>query len=399
MQELTLGVMANSRKENEHRLPIHPAHFERIAPELRARIYLERGYGGRFGVSDDQLGRLVAGLRSREELIQTCDVILLPKPLAADLRDLRDGQILWGWPHCVQDSELTQAAIDSRLTLIAWEAMNHWTHDGYFNLHVFHKNNELAGYSSVFHALALAGSTGTYGRRLRAAVIGFGATARGAVTALNAHGVHDIDILTNRGVTAVSAPIHSARIVHFEHDDADVRRSTVVVDSEPMPLAGFLATHDIIVNCVLQDTAAPLTFLVEEDIAALRPGTLVVDVSCDEGMGFSWARPTSFDEPSFEVGGKLRYYGVDHSPSYLWNSATWEISEALLPFLPTVLAGPPAWQANQTIRRAIEIRDGVIQNERIIAFQCRKPEYPHLLTSPTDADRAQERSTLPTVSA
>jgi alanine dehydrogenase len=158
----------------------------------------------------------------------------------------------------VQDSELTQAAIDSRLTLIAWEAMNHWTHDGYFNLHVFHKNNELAGYSSVLHALALVGSTGTYGRRLRAAVIGFGATARGAVTALNAHGIHDIDILTNRGVTAASAPIHSARIVHFEHNDADVRRSTVVVDSQPMPLAGFLATHDVIVNCVLQDTAAPV---------------------------------------------------------------------------------------------------------------------------------------------
>jgi alanine dehydrogenase len=399
MQELTLGVMANSRKENEHRLPIHPSHFERIAPELRARIYLELGYGARFGVSDDQLGRLVAGLRSREELIQTCDVILLPKPLAMDLRELRDGQILWGWPHCVQDSELTQAAIDSRLTLIAWEAMNHWTNDGYFNLHVFHKNNELAGYSSVLHALTLVGSTGDYGRRLRAAVIGFGATARGAVTALKAHGVHDIDVLTNRGVTAVSAPIHSARIVHFDHDDADIRRSTVVVDSGRVPLADFLATHDIIVNCVLQDTAAPLTFLVDEDLPALRPGTLIVDVSCDEGMGFSWARPTTFDEPSFEVGGNVRYYGVDHSPSYLWNSATWEISEALLPFLPTVMAGPAAWDVNETIRRAIEVRDGVIQNEHILAFQHREPEYPHVLEPRTAHAPDRERSSLLTTGA
>jgi alanine dehydrogenase len=37
-------------------------------------------------------------------------------------------------------------------------------------------------------------------------------------------------------------------------------------------------------------------------------------------MGFSWARPTSFDEPMFEVGDGVAYYGVDHSPSYLWNS-------------------------------------------------------------------------------
>ena len=75
-------------------------------------------------------------------------------------------------------------AIDRRLTLIAWEAMHHWTHEGDFSLHVFHKNNELAGYCSVLHALELIGTTGAYGQRLRAAVISFGATARGAVIAL-----------------------------------------------------------------------------------------------------------------------------------------------------------------------------------------------------------------------
>ena len=61
--------------------------------------------------------------------------------------------------------------------------MNLWRTDGSFKLHVFHKNNEMAGYCSVLHALQIIGSTGMYGRRLRAAVIGFGATARGAVTA------------------------------------------------------------------------------------------------------------------------------------------------------------------------------------------------------------------------
>ncbi len=63
----------------------------------------------------------------------------------------------------------------------------------------------------------------------------------------------------------------------------------------------------------------------------------------------------------FEVGDHVRHYGVDHSPSYLWNAATWENSEALLPFLPAVLGGTPAWDGDETIRRAIEIRDGVVQ--------------------------------------
>jgi alanine dehydrogenase len=369
--------MSRSRKENERRLPIHPLHFERIEADLRGHIYLERGYGERFGVPDAQLAPWVAGLRSREQLIEDCDVIVLPKPLAEDLAELRVGQVLWGWVHSVQDEKLTQVAIDRRLTLIAFEAMNHWTADGSFSLHVFHKNNELAGYSSVLHALEIIGSTGDYGRRLRAAVIGFGATARGAVTALNAHGVHDVDVLTNRGVTAVASPIHSARVVHFVHDDADPRRSHALSDDGPVPLAGFLAEHDIIVNCVLQDPNMPLMFLMEDDLPALAPGSLIVDVSCDEAMGFSWARPTSFSEPTFVVGDNIHYYGVDHSPSYLWNSATWENSEALLPYLQAVLTGAGAWDADETIRRAIEIRNGIIQNPDILSFQDRSPDYPH----------------------
>jgi alanine dehydrogenase len=77
------------------------------------------------------------------------------------------------------------------------------------------------------------------------------------------------------------------------------------------------------------------------------------------------------------VGDNVHYYAVDHSPSLLWNSATWEISEALLPQLRPVLAGPRAWDADPTIRRALEIRDGVICNPAILAFQHRAPQYPH----------------------
>ena len=176
MDGLTLGIVATSGKEQEHRLPIHPWHVERIDPELREFVFLECGYGERFGVPDEQLAPHVAGLRSRAELLAACEVILLPKPQPEDFAEPREGQILWGWPHCVQDEKITQLAVDRRLTLIAFEAMNHWTTDGGFSLHVFHKNNELAGYCSVLHALQLIGSTGDYGRRLRAAVIGFGAT-------------------------------------------------------------------------------------------------------------------------------------------------------------------------------------------------------------------------------
>ena len=55
LNHLTIGVLASSRKPDERRLPIHPLHLERIAPELRQQLILEKGYGERFGVSDAHL--------------------------------------------------------------------------------------------------------------------------------------------------------------------------------------------------------------------------------------------------------------------------------------------------------------------------------------------------------
>lgn len=374
MTPLKLGIFGTSHKENEFRLPIHPEHVDNIDEELRASIYLEEGYGSHFGVDPEELASRVAGARTQTQLFDECDVILLPKPLAEDLTEMREGQVLWGWPHCVQDDKLTQNAIDRRLTLIAWEAMNLWGSDGRFKLHVFHKNNELAGYCSVLHALQLVGTTGHYGRELTAAVISFGATGRGAVTALTALGVNEVSVLSHREPAQVESPVHSTTLLQYRDTGEGL---TVMADDAERPMVEVLAEHDIVVNCVLQDPESPYMFVTERDLRQFAPGSLIIDVSCDEGMGFEWARPTTFEEPMFPVGDGVGYYAVDHSPSYLWNSATFEISEALLSYLPAVMRGPDGWDGNETIRRAIEIRDGVIQNPKILSFQGRDESFPH----------------------
>jgi len=70
---------------------------------------------------------------------------------------------------------------------------------------------------------------------------------------------------------------------------------------------------------------------------------------------------------------------VDHTPSYLWESAARSVSGALIVHLPTVVAGRDAWQQNETIRRAVDIEAGVIQKANILSFQNRQPGYPHAL--------------------
>jgi alanine dehydrogenase len=118
-------------------------------------------------------------------------------------------------------------------------------------------------------------------------------------------------------------------------------------------------------------------FVRAPEVGRLKPRSLIIDISCDEGMGFPFARPTSFESPTFQVGDTITYYSVDHTPSYLWNAASREISKALLPYLGTVAAGEAAWEGDATVRRAVEIRDGVIRNPAILSFQGRIASYPH----------------------
>ncbi len=377
MSGLILGIVGTSSKENERRLPVHPRHLDRIAADLRSRIVLERGYGELFGVPDDVLGQQVDRLVSRDELFASSDVVLLPKPMHGDVEQMRDGQVLWGWPHLVQDPTMTQLAIDKHLTFIAWEAMNHWSSDGTFGVHVFHMNNELAGYCSVLHALTLMGLTGHYGRPMSAAVIGFGNTARGSVIALQGLGIHDITVLTHREVAAVASPIPGVRLEHLGYADEPGRTVVAREVGATVPTADVLAEHDVIVNCVFQDTDRPLMFAMDDELGGFCPGSVIVDVSCDAGMGFECARPTSFEEPMFEAAPGVHYYGVDHSPSYLFDASTWMISEALIPHLPAVMDGPDSWEAHKTVARAIEVRDGIIRNPKILSFQQRDWEHPH----------------------
>src|SRR2546430_14124837 len=100
MEPLSLALFGTSRKENEHRLPVHPRHLDRIDADLRARIFLEQGYGERFGMADMRLVPLVAGLRSAQPLPTGCGVVVLPKAARQDSAEVRARPALWGWPPC-----------------------------------------------------------------------------------------------------------------------------------------------------------------------------------------------------------------------------------------------------------------------------------------------------------
>jgi hypothetical protein len=198
--------------------------------------------------------------------------------------------------------------------------MNRWTPSGAFAVHVFHMNNELAGYCSVLHAMTLIGSSGHYGRPLTAVVVGFGNTARGAITALQAMGISDITALTMRDVPAVASPMPAAALKHLYRTEVDSTGTTVQTLEAgcPPPSSRRPRLCQHVARTRRGDVRRLRNWQVPAGQSSMCPATRV------------WAsiRPAPVSPPARS--GKVSSTGVDHSPS-LPGTVQPGLSAALLP--------------------------------------------------------------------
>ncbi|WP_298311898.1 N(5)-(carboxyethyl)ornithine synthase [uncultured Aquimarina sp.] len=374
-----IGVIGTSKKEDERRVPIHPEHLTRLPEDIRRKLIFEKGYGKPFNIEDEEIAKQSGGIATRSEILSDIGSAIIAKPVLSDLEGLKTGGVLWGYPHCAQQTQITQTAIDRKLTLIAFEDMFVWSPEGRIGRHTFYKNNEMAGYAAVIHALQLKGIDGHYGNQRKAIIFSFGAVSRGAIYALKAHGFRDITICVQRPDHEVREEILDVNYVRIKKGEASEPRLKVIEhDGSERSLLDLISESEIIVNGIYQDTDHPINFVIEEEKSRLKPGALIIDVSCDEGMGFYFAKPTTFKNPILSID-NIDYYAVDHTPSYFWESASRAISAALVVHLAAVIAGPASWKRNATIKNAINIDNGVVVKESILRFQNRETDYPHVV--------------------
>jgi len=379
MSLIKMGVIGTSKKEDERRVPIHPQHLNRLPENIRRQLIFEKGYGLPFNIEDEEISKVTGGIATRSELLSDIGTVIIAKPVLSDLQDLKEGGTIWGYPHCAQQMQITQTAIDKKLTLIAFEDMYVWYPNGQMGRHTFYKNNEMAGYCAVIHALQLRGIDGHYGNQRKVIIFSFGAVSRGAIYALKSHGFRDITICIQRPDHEVREEVLDVHYTRLRKGIGDEPRLIVVEhDGSERSLLDVIHESEIIVNGTYQDTDDPIDYVKEDEKSTFKPGTLIIDVSCDEGMGFYFAKPTTFKKPMIAID-RIDYYAVDHTPSYYWESASRSISAALLVHLPSVVSGYENWNKNKTIKNAVNIKRGVVVKDAILRFQGREKNYPHEL--------------------
>jgi N5-(carboxyethyl)ornithine synthase len=307
------------RKPGERRRALLPSHVASI--EIPSALVFETGYGESLG-ADDRVYRQAGATVADRESVCACPFICNPKPVLTDEYLVR-GKTLFGWIHAVQGREITDVLVAREMTAIAWEDMYE------ADRHCFWRNNEIAGEAAVVHALL---AWGRLPHECRVAVVGRGNVARGAVRMLERYGCRP-----------------------------------VVYDRKTSPsLRKEIDRFDIVVNGVLWDVFRTDHLVYESDLARMKPGALIVDISCDPHLGVESSRATTLAAPVYWHQGIL-HYAVDNTASLFFRSASESIGEKLVGFLNDVVQG----HANPVLERATIIRNGRILDERIRRFQNR----------------------------
>ncbi|MCM3221927.1 N(5)-(carboxyethyl)ornithine synthase [Bacillus cereus] len=310
-----------SDKKNEKRRALVPEDIVNISN--KDMIYVEKGYGEVLGITDKQYIDMGVNVVERD-IVMSRDVICDPKAGDAGyLEDLREGQLVFGWIHAVQNKDITDQFINNKLTAIAWEDMFE------SGRHVFWRNNEIAGEAAVLHAYNLYGKL-PY--ETKVAILGRGNIGRGAYKTLVALG---------------------ADVVMYD------RRTEVLFQEE-------LGKYDVLVNAILWDVDRTDHIIYKEDLKRMKKGAMIIDISCDAHKAVETSVPTSISNPVYEIDGVLHYV-VDHTPTMFYKTVSRSLSLEICKYIDFIVEDIE----NKVLLGALIIDKGIIRDKRIVDFQNR----------------------------
>lgn len=317
----TMGFVI-SHKNGEQRRAILPEDIGAL--KYPAQLYFESGYGLSVGATDEEYMAAGCHVVSREEAM-ACDIIADVKLGDADYLDkLSPNKILFGWAHTVQNLDFTSAMLKDNHSVIAWEEI---FEDGRY---IFYRNREVAGEAAVLHAFRYCGRM-PYDSRV--AILGNGQTAKGAM-----------------------------RILHGLGAEVDVygRRQEQLFRKK-------MFDYDVLVNCIMWDTSREDRIIYKEDLKKFKPGTLIIDVSCDPELEIETSRPTTIENPVYTVDGVI-HYAVDNTPAMFPITVTKVLSRGIGKYIDIVLESDFD-EYPDNLKKALVIREGHILDERIRAFR------------------------------
>ncbi len=314
-------------KTDENRVALTPAGVRELT-HAGHRVLIESGAGVGSSISDEDYAATGATLiPSADDVWAESEMVLKVKePIAAEYGRLaaRPHQVLFTYLHLAASRECTDALIAANNVAIAYETVR--LRDN--SLPLLTPMSEVAGRMApmmgAHHLMRPGGGRGTLVGGVPgvppAKVVVIGAGVAGLAAATVAAGLHaDVTIL-DRNLDRLREVDH-----HF-----DGRVTTLASSTHSLEQACLDA--DIVIGAVLVVGAKAPKLVSNELVGRMRAGSVLVDISVDQGGCFEATRPTTHSDPVFELNGSI-FYCVANMPGAVPHTSTAALSNATLPYV------------------------------------------------------------------
>ncbi len=341
-------------KDHEYRVSLTPEG----AAELRDaghNVWVESGAGHGSGFSDEayrKAGASIAG--SKEAVFEKADLIVKVKePLLSESHLFRPRQVLFTYLHLASFPDLTRALLEKKMTAIAYETTE--AKDG--SLPMLKPMSEIAGRMSVqIGAHYLEKTQGGRGVLLH----GVPGVESGKVVVLGAGvvGTSAIRIAVGMGaqVTVINLDVERLRYLDDLYQGRIVTRAV-----SPTAIEEAVCEADLVIGAVLVPGAKAPRLVSRAMVSRMKPGSVVVDVSVDQGGCFETTKPTTHSEPVYAVDGVV-HYCVANMPGIVPRTSTLALTNATLPYIVRLASDgvDRAIQDDSGLAKGVNLKEGLV---------------------------------------
>ncbi len=314
-------------KPDEYRVALTPAG----ARELRQRghdVVVEAGAGVGSSFPDGDYERAGAQLAPVDEVWESVDLLLKVKePVAEEHERLRDGLVLFTYLHLAADEELTRALMESGTTAVAYETVE--TADR--QLPLLAPMSEVAGrLSAQAGAYFLEKPMGGRGLLLG----GVAGVAPGRVVVIGGGMVGYNAAIIALGLGA-QVRILDRSVARLRYLEEILSGRVELVMSSALEVERSVLEADVVIGAVLIPGARAPKLVTRAMVAEMKEGSVVCDVSIDQGGCVETARPTTHSEPVYIVDG-VTHYCVSNMPGAVPITSTMALTNVTLPYVEAI---------------------------------------------------------------